>query len=276
MSAVALAKEDFDGGSSHAVPQKSPQSPPESTVCSLQSAVSPAPTFVMVSRLLGDKGVMELIEAGGLLKERGCTCRLVLVGDADRLNPNAVDEEKVKDAVQKGWIEWLGRRKDIPDIYAVLPSYYREGIPKSLIEATAAGLAIVTTDMPGCRELVRRDGGGQTADYRLQTADQIRGTEDRRLKTADISPAPATRHGLRGRGYAATLPTNEERRTKNLQFGANGILVPPRDAAALADAIEWLAQNPDERERMGLASRELAEQEFSIETVVEQTLAIYS
>jgi glycosyltransferase involved in cell wall biosynthesis len=122
------------------------------------------PVAVMVSRLLVDKGVSELIGAADLLKWRGCLCRVVLVGDADKFNPNAIDQNVVDHAVREGFIEWWGRRSNVASIYrdadmAVLPSY-REGFPKSLMEAAACGLPIVTTDMPGCREMVRPTSGG--------------------------------------------------------------------------------------------------------------------
>ncbi len=225
------------------------------------------PIFVMVSRLLGDKGVIEFIEAAGILKNRCCDCRLVLVGDADKLNPNAVDEATIKAAMQKDWIDWLGRRRDVADIYraadvAVLPSY-REGMPKSLIEAAACGLAILTTDMPGCREMVRRDSR-ETECRRLRTEGNEGETVDHRLRTADQTQES---------GIAATLRAAPR---PSLTIGINGILVPPRDAQALADSIEWLVEHPEERTRMGQISRDLAEREFGIEAVVNQTLAIYT
>jgi glycosyltransferase involved in cell wall biosynthesis len=92
---------------------------------------------------------------------------------------------------------------------------------------------------------------------------------ERRLKTEDNGGETAD-------DETSQMPSNHATtHSSNLSIGANGILVPPRDAAALADAIEWLVLHPAERSRMGLASRDLAEQEFSIETVVEQTLVLY-
>jgi len=115
--------------------------------------------ITLVSRLLWPKGVGELVEAGQRLKARGCQVRIQIVGLPDSTSRVAVPEATLKQWVANGAIEWLGHRDDIPEIWqqssiAVLPSYYREGIPRSLLEAAACGRAVVTTDMPGCREVV--------------------------------------------------------------------------------------------------------------------------
>ena len=117
------------------------------------------PLIVLVSRLLIEKGIPELIEAAGILKQRGVSCRVALVGEADDGNPRSVSAATLTEAEKRGEVECWGRRSDIAEIYrqadiAVLPSYYREGIPKTLLEAAAAGLPIVTTDSVGCREVV--------------------------------------------------------------------------------------------------------------------------
>lgn len=129
-----------------------------------RSTANNVPLIVMVSRLLADKGVLELIEAGKLLRQRGVACRIALVGDADPENVHAVSDEVLHAAESTGAVELWGRRSDVADIYkqadiAVLPSY-REGLPKSLIEAAACGLPIVTTDVPGCREIVNEGVNG--------------------------------------------------------------------------------------------------------------------
>jgi len=248
----------------------------------------------MVSRLLRDKGVLEFIDAARLLHERGTNCRLVLVGDADTLNPNAVDETTILAAQQNGWIDWLGRRKDIPEIYraadaAILPSY-REGMPKSLIEAAASGLPIITTDTPGCRETVRfenlgnaklRDSENGKTKAGGQWTTAMECGEFSPLSTAGVlTPSPPEPEQIHAHSTTETstsqgIESGENSPHSKSKIGANGILIPPRDAVALADTIEWLALHPAERSRMGLASRKLAEQEFSIETVVQKTLAIY-
>ena len=122
------------------------------------------PLIVMVSRLLKDKGVMELIDAAKILKDRKLLFRMAIVGDADFQNIHAVPEEDLQKASDSGVIELWGRRTDIANIYqkadiSVLPSY-REGLPKTLIEAMACGLPIVTTDVPGCREVVEKGVNG--------------------------------------------------------------------------------------------------------------------
>ena len=123
------------------------------------------PLVVLVSRLLRSKGIIEFCQAAELLEQKGVSCRMILVGDPDLGNPNSVQEAELSDYVNRGMIEWWGRRADIAKIWqaahiAVLPSYYGEGIPKALIEAAACGRAIVTTDMPGCREIVQEEVNG--------------------------------------------------------------------------------------------------------------------
>ena len=118
----------------------------------------------MVSRLLKDKGVMELIAAARILKDRKLRFRIAIVGDADSQNIHAVSDKDLQKASDSGVVELWGRRKDVASIYqkadiAVLPSY-REGLPKTLIEAMACGLPIVTTDVPGCREVVEEGVNG--------------------------------------------------------------------------------------------------------------------
>ncbi len=116
------------------------------------------PTVCFAARLLRDKGVYEYISAARLLKERGIKARFLLAGDIDGNNPtglNLNDLDKLKD---EGYVEIIGYHKDIPTLYAkshiiCLPSY-REGFPKSLIEAAAANRAVVTTDVPGCRDAI--------------------------------------------------------------------------------------------------------------------------
>ena len=116
------------------------------------------PVVVMVARLLRDKGVFELVEAARILRREGVAVRVQLVGRIDEKNPNSLTPAEAEALPADGAVEWLGRREDIAAIYAqadiaVLPSY-REGLPKSLLEAAASGLPIVATDTPGCRGVV--------------------------------------------------------------------------------------------------------------------------
>ena len=112
----------------------------------------------MVSRMLKDKGVAELVSASKILKERGHNNFVVqLVGETHNFNPNSFTRLQLQEWHDKGYVNWLGQQTDIVSIYqktdiAVLPSY-REGLPKSLLEAASCGLPIITTDTPGCREI---------------------------------------------------------------------------------------------------------------------------
>jgi glycosyltransferase involved in cell wall biosynthesis len=124
----------------------------------IENAPSAPITVMLVARMLRDKGVREFVEAAAILKARFDKVRFVLVGDPDLANPSAIPENTLKEWNGKNGIEWWGRREDISEVLhqahiACLPSY-REGLPKSLIEAAATGLPIVTTDVPGCREVV--------------------------------------------------------------------------------------------------------------------------
>jgi glycosyltransferase involved in cell wall biosynthesis len=122
------------------------------------------PLAAVVSRLLWDKGIGELVEAARLLRDRGVSLRIALVGKPDPANPRTIPESVVRQWEADGLIEWWGHRDDIQDVWrqaqiAVLPSY-REGLPKALLEAAACGRPLVTTDVPGCNELVRNDDNG--------------------------------------------------------------------------------------------------------------------
>ena len=117
------------------------------------------PVAVMVSRMLWDKGVGELVEAARLLRRREVPLRVVLVGPPDPDNPASIPERQLSDWDASGDIAWWGERSDIAEIWAqgqiaVLPSH-REGLPKSLLEAAACGRPMVAADVSGCREIVK-------------------------------------------------------------------------------------------------------------------------
>ncbi|MBO9356465.1 glycosyltransferase [Bordetella petrii] len=177
----------------------------------------PPVTALMVARLLRDKGVLEFVEAARLLQRQGAGVRMLLAGGIDPGNPASVTQAEVDGWQREGSVETLGERSDIAELYAashiaVLPSY-REGLPRSLIEAAACGRAVVTTDVPGCRDAI--------------------------------------------------------------EPGQTGLLVPPRDAQALAEAIGRLAADATLRGQLGQAGRRLAEREFDIEDVCRRHLDIY-
>ncbi len=114
--------------------------------------------FLMLSRLLGDKGVREFAQAARIVRQKFPDAKFVLAGEIDG-NPAAISKSELDSWVTEGVIEYLGKIKDVrPELALcsvyVLPSY-REGTPRSVLEAMATGRAIVTTDAPGCRETVR-------------------------------------------------------------------------------------------------------------------------
>lgn len=173
--------------------------------------------IAMISRLLKDKGVLEYVAAATQLKTSGINARFVLVGEPDYGNPAFIDKSLLEQWRQEDNVELLGFRNDIPELMqkiniVVLPSY-REGLPKVLVEAAACGRAVITTDVPGCRD--------------------------------------------------AILP------------GKTGLLVPVKNATALASAIQKLVIDSNYRQELGKQGRLLAEAEFAIEYVVSAHMNIY-
>ncbi len=174
-------------------------------------------TVAMASRLLHDKGVREFVEAARLSASRGETLRWRLAGSLDPENPASVTVTELEAWRAEGVVEYVGECADVAGFYAqahivTLPSY-REGLPKSLIEAAACGRPVVTTDVPGCRDAI--------------------------------------------------------------EPGVSGVLVPPRDARSLADAVAALAEDEDLRTRMGAAGRALAERDFGLDRIVRAHLDVY-
>jgi glycosyltransferase involved in cell wall biosynthesis len=172
----------------------------------------------MVARLLSDKGVFDLIAAARTLRHRGRAVEIRLAGDRDPSNPNSLTEADIAAIRREGVVTLLGRRTDIAALWrqahiAVLASTTGEGLPKSLLEAAASGVPIVTTDVPGCRDLVPK--------------------------------------------------------------GRTGILVPPGDPDALADALDCLAEKPSARRSMGIEARQMVEAEFSDAVVRRQAMDLY-
>ena len=175
------------------------------------------PTVLLPARLLREKGIYEFAAAAAQLRRAGLAARFVLAGRLDPANRGALTEQEVSALCINTGVLWLGDCKDMPRCLqeaniVCLPSY-REGVPKVLLEACAAGRAVITTDSPGCRDVVRT--------------------------------------------------------------GENGLLVPPRDAGALAAAIRRLAEDPEVRRRMGTAGRARAEREFGVERVMQSHLELY-
>lgn len=176
------------------------------------------PVILFSSRLLKAKGIGEYVHAARILKSKGIKARFQIAGDIYAGNHDSISREQLDDWIAEGAVEWLGHRGDMPQLMAAanivtLPSYYGEGVPKVLLEAAATGRAIVTTDMPGCRETV----------------------ED----------------------------------------GETGLLVEPKNAWALADALEKLLGDNGLRAGMGQKARARIEKDFTIEKVNARTMAVY-
>ena len=119
---------------------------------------SGTPIVCLAARLLRDKGVLEFVEAVRILRQRGVNAQFQLVGDLDLGNPASITVDELEAWRQEGFIELTGFRKDVANLFrdahiVTLPSY-REGLPRVLVEAAACGRAVVTTDVPGCRDAI--------------------------------------------------------------------------------------------------------------------------
>ena len=183
--------------------------------------------FLLVARLLRDKGIGEYAAAARRMGARFSQAQFHLVGPYDP-NPSGLKKEEVDAWARDGIVQYWGEQRDVRPHYAgcavyVLPSYYREGTPRTVLEAMAMGKPIVTTDAPGCRETVRPGTGGWRADGKLR-------------------------------------------------IGANGILIPPRDAGALESAMEWFLLRREAIEEMGRESRRYAEERYDVRRVNETML----
>ncbi len=130
--------------------------------------------ITFISRMLWRKGVKEFVEAADILREKYDNLEFLLVGPIDMGNPSAILKEEIDSWVERGLVKYLKKRDCVREILAisnifVLPSFYREGVPRSLLEAGSMGLPLITTNAPGCREVVEdgvngflvepRDGG---------------------------------------------------------------------------------------------------------------------
>lgn len=158
-------------------------------------------TVVLPARMLAGKGVYEFAEVAKRLRKDGFQQRFVLVGAGGDDNPGALSIAELEQLTSGGAVEWWGRRSDMPRILGeallvVLPSSYGEGMPKALIEALACGRPIITTDIPGCRQLVKPEWNGWIVPPKdvdaLETA----------IREALESPAQLEAFGIRSRSYA--------------------------------------------------------------------------
>ena len=121
-------------------------------------------TFLLVGRMLCDKGVREFVRASGEVRKKHPQWRFLLLGDVDPGNPSTLYTEELIAWQDEFGIEWLGQRDNVAEIMSqchvvVLPSY-REGLPKTLLEAAAARRPMIATDVAGCREVVTHEVTG--------------------------------------------------------------------------------------------------------------------
>ena len=130
--------------------------------------------ILMAARMLWDKGVREFVAAVRTLKERGIECDARLLGFVDAANPSAVPREQIAEWQREGVVTYFGEVDDVRPMISdadvvVLPSY-REGTPRSLLEALAMGKPVVTTDAPGCRNVVAEGVNGYVVPVRNSVA----------------------------------------------------------------------------------------------------------
>jgi glycosyltransferase involved in cell wall biosynthesis len=156
------------------------------------------PTFLLVARLLRDKGLQEFVAAARMVRSMAPQARFRLLGPFDP-NPNGISRSELAAWEAEGIVDYLGETRDVAPYMAeatviVLPSRYREGLPRTLLEAMAIGRAIITTDAPGCRETV--DGNGF-----LVPVGSVDGLADAMMNFV-CDPALATRMGRRSRELA--------------------------------------------------------------------------
>lgn len=181
---------------------------------------SNAPTnsisFIFVARLLREKGIFEYLKAAKIVKTKYPSAIFRVIGNFDNENPGALKQDELKYYIDNNIVEYPGFVDNVNEWITkssifVLPSY-REGVPRSTQEAMAIGRAVITTDVPGCRETVVE--------------------------------------------------------------GKNGFLIPKWDVAALAKAMEYFIENPEEIKRMGQESHQIALEKFDGEKVNEKLLKI--
>lgn len=180
-----------------------------------------SPIVLFAARLLFDKGLADLVEAGRYLLKQGICFSIVVAGILDHSSLGAINPNILQEWDDEGIIEWIGTVEGDENMSAliaksnivVLPTHYGEGVPRILIEAASCARALIATDIPGCREIV--------------------------------------------------------------QDGINGILVPPKQPEALAEALTHLINDPILRKKMGQHGREIVVSLFSEEKVVSETVLLY-
>lgn len=173
-----------------------PVRPPDST-----------PLTILPARMLWDKGIGEFVEAATAIREEGIQARFALIGKLDEGNPACVESETLTRWQKEGNVEWWGWQEDIyacislADIVC-LPSY-REGLPKILLEAASCGRPIVTTDVPGCREIVMDGVNGLLVQ--VKSTEALKEALIRLIKDRDLR----IRMGEAGREFAVSRFSTE-------------------------------------------------------------------
>ena len=160
--------------------------------------------FLLIARMLWDKGVAEFVEAARILKSRGVDAEFCLIGFLGVKNPAAISRKQMEEWVAEGFVQYLGETDDIRPFIVeadcvVLPSY-REGVPRSLLEAAAMGRPIVTTAVVGCREVV--DDGVNGYVCRARDAADL---AEKLMRVVALTPEERIAMGLRGRARVETL-----------------------------------------------------------------------
>ncbi len=146
--------------------------------------------FLLIARMLKDKGIIEYVQAAQILKESGFNAEFCLLGFLDVQNPNAISTEQMNEWVKDGFVNYLGSSDDVREHISnasciVLPSY-REGTPRSLLEAAAMSKPIITTKAVGCKEVVVDGENGMlcevknSADLAAKMKQMLMLTEDQR------------------------------------------------------------------------------------------------
>ena len=158
--------------------------------------------FLLIARMLWDKGVGEFVQAARMLKQRGVDAECSLLGFLDVRNPAAISRKQMDDWVAEGVVRYLGVSDNVREEIArahcvVLPSFYREGTPRALLEAAAMARPIVTSDSVGCRDVVDDGVNGYLCKPK-DAADLAEKME----RIVALSPAERAAMGLRSREKA--------------------------------------------------------------------------
>ncbi|MEY6717171.1 glycosyltransferase family 4 protein, partial [Enterobacter hormaechei] len=158
-------------------------------------------TFLLVARMLWDKGVGIYVEAARKLKVQFPNAKFQLLGACDVENPSAIPKDVIDSWNKEGVIEYLGVTSDVRQIVSqadcvVLPSYYREGIPRTLMEAASMGKPLVTTDNVGCRNVVIEGVTGYLCQ--VKSVDSL---VDAMRNLIQLSPEARNEMGTKGREF---------------------------------------------------------------------------